>query len=113
MVEEKEEYKGIKYDGEKDQWHLLPMEPIESVIQLLMFGSDKYKADNWKFVKPKERYYDALLRHLSLWKKGEIVDPDSKLLHLTAVICNAIFLWWHDEDEKASNETGIQLRKDD
>lgn len=92
--------KGIKYDDEKHDWDLLPLEPIESAINLLMFGAEKYKPNNWMHVKPKKRYYNALLRHLALWKKGEIIDPDSNLPHLTAVICNAIFLWWHDEDER-------------
>ncbi len=90
---------GIKYDEDKLDWSLMPLKPLESVVRLLMFGAKKYKPNNWMNVLPKERYYNALLRHLFLWFQGEKIDPDSGLSHLTAVICNAIFLWWHDDKE--------------
>lgn len=48
--------------------------------------------DNWKQVET-ERYHEAMLRHtLAIWKDPYAVDPESGLLHLEHICCNAAFL---------------------
>jgi hypothetical protein len=91
--------KGIKYDTEKDQWHLLPFGVLREVIQVLMLGAKKYSPFNWQLVKPKERYFDACIRHVTAWQEGEKQDKESGLSHLAHAICCLIFLLWHDKNE--------------
>lgn len=72
---------------------LCPVSLIKAVTAVRMYGTQKYgDPDNWKQVEP-ERYWQALLRHtLAIWKDPYAVDPESGLLHLEHICCNAAFL---------------------
>ena len=84
---------GVKYDSDKLDWSLLPIDAIEEVIKVLMFGAKKYSANNWKHVDDfNRRYYNASLRHLTQRQQGEILDSDSNLSHLAHAACNVLFL---------------------
>ena len=92
--------KGIKFDDFKDDWTLLPYQPMIEVIKVLMCGACKYFRDNWQNV-AKDRYKKALMRHASAYTlKNEIVDSDYNLHHLAHLICCALFLIWFDIQEK-------------
>lgn len=89
--------KGTKHDQNKLRWSLLPLKSLKEIVKVLELGSQKYEDNNWKKVSnPKDRYYNALLRHLFAWKLGEIKDPESGKNHLIHVGCNALFLIWFD-----------------
>ena len=90
--------KGIKFDAEKDQWMLLPFDVLREVVRVLMLGAKKYSPDNWKYVKPKERYFDACIRHLTAWQSDEKLDKESGLSHIAHAICCLIFLLWHENN---------------
>lgn len=84
---------GIKHDVDKLRYELLPVKPIEDIVRVLTFGSKKYKDDNWKHVKPfEDRYYAAALRHITAWRKGEILDRETGLPHLAHATCCLVFL---------------------
>jgi hypothetical protein len=88
---------GRKFDGNKLEYGLLPPLALESTVDVLTFGAQKYERDNWKRVPDaKRRYYDALQRHLWAWKKGEIIDPESGKHHLAHAQCCLMFLYEHD-----------------
>ena len=96
---------GIKFDGDKLRWDLLPVEPTEDVIRVLMLGSHKYGDDNWKLVPAsRRRYYAASLRHLTAWWLGEKVDPESGVHHLAHAMCCLLFLIWHDDHNPKNKE---------
>jgi len=87
---------GMKFDGGKPRWSLL-MEgmsnALEGVAKVLTFGANKYAAHSWRTVpEGRERYRDALYRHLAAIEQGEELDPESGLRHWDHVICNALFL---------------------
>lgn len=87
--------KGMKNDfiDDKLRWDLLPIEPVEEIVKILSYGAKKYAANNWQYLDNGiERYYASLLRHLVSWRKGEIVDSESNLKHLSHAACNLIFL---------------------
>lgn len=87
---------GVKVDDEKLMWDLLPIEQVEDIVKVLTYGAKKYTKDNWMNVRPPERYYSALMRHLVAWKKGEEFDQESKLSHLSHAACCLLFLMWFD-----------------
>lgn len=90
--------KGKKYDNGKLQWHLLPIEPLRQIVRVLQHGAEKYEPNNWqKLENPRERYYNALLRHIFAWRDGEKYDTDSGLHHLAHAGANIIFLIWFDK----------------
>jgi hypothetical protein len=95
---------GIKYDGGKLRWSLLPINEIEDILKVLEFGARKYSPDNWKKIDlALDRYYDALMRHLSEWKKNydkgisNVKDEESGLSTLSHVGCCILFLMWHSK----------------
>jgi len=92
-----QEPKGIKFDSEKLRPSLLPMESLEVVTKVLMFGSAKYSDHNWKIVpNARARYIDAALRHLMASVKGEENDNESGLSHIAHCVCCLLFVLWFD-----------------
>ena len=84
---------GQKNDGGKLQWHLLPMESVEEIVRVLMFGAQKYAPENWKLLPDaKTRYLDAAYRHLSAHAQGETFDKESGLTHMSHAATSLLFL---------------------
>lgn len=92
---------GVKYDEDKPRFSLVPSASLRAIAQVLTYGARKYpSADNWKRVdNARERYTDALLRHVYAWMDGEVLDPESGLHHLAHAGCCVLFLL-HFEAEK-------------
>jgi hypothetical protein len=89
---------GVKADAGKPDWSLLDLRQIEGCVKVLTFGAQKYARDNWKKVPDgKNRYYAALLRHLTAWQAGEKIDPESGMNHLDHAMCNLYFLRSFDD----------------
>ena len=86
---------GLKFDQEKLRWDLLPIDCIEDVVKVLTMGAEKYAENNWQEVENAEdRYFAALMRHLSASRQGEMNDSESGLSHLSHAMCNVVFLLW-------------------
>ncbi len=91
---------GMKFDGEKERWDLLPMDALNEVAKVLTFGAKKYKAWNWEHVDDAEnRYYAAAERHLrdiQNAKRGlegaSEFDSESNLLHAAHAACCCLFV---------------------
>lgn len=81
-----------KHDAHKLRYSLLPLNSTSTLVKVLMYGADKYGADNWHKCDDPARYHDALLRHLASWRAGEISDPESDLPHLAHATACALFL---------------------
>ena len=93
---------GIKYDSGKLEYSLIPKGVLTPIIQVLQQGCQKYSKDNWQRVdNPKERYYNALQRHIGQWWEGEKYDSETGENHLAHAACCLMFLLWFDnKDEK-------------
>ena len=93
-----------KADKGKLQITLVPRQIIRDIAKVRMFGNAKYKdPNNWKQVS-KERYRDAMCRHMLAYlddPKG--VDEESGLTHLAHLATNVAFLCemesWEDGKE--------------
>jgi Domain of unknown function (DUF5664) len=83
---------GIKHDLGKARFHLVPIKPIQDLVDVLEFGANKYSDDNWRAGFDWSRLYDATMRHLFAWYAGEDVAEDSGLNHLAHAMCNIVFL---------------------
>ena len=84
----------LKFDEGKRDWSLLPYDSIEEIAKVLEFGKIKYAAWNWtegggfKYT----RVFNASMRHLLAFMRGEDKDPDSGLSHIAHLGCNVLFL---------------------
>lgn len=83
----------IKADAGKPQLRLVPTEIINCIARVREFGNKKYKDSNsWRRVE-KERYIDAMFRHLLKYvNDNKSVDEESGLSHLWHLACNVAFL---------------------
>lgn len=81
---------------------LIPVEIIEAIRSVRLFGVKKYSdPDNWKKVEV-ERYRDALCRHLlAYFDDPKSVDEESGLPHIWHAACNMAFIC---RMERESNE---------
>lgn len=89
-----------KADKGKLQITLVPTQIIRDIAKIRMYGTEKYKMPyNWVVV-DKERYKDALLRHILAYLDDEnSVDSESGLKHLWHAACNIAFLCEMDRDD--------------
>lgn len=100
-ISEVTDEKGVKYDDGKPDWSLLPMKDLMGVVNVLTHGAQKYSRDNWKRVPdPENRYYAALMRHLTAWQSGQTHDPESELHHLDHAMCCLLFLRHFSKERK-------------
>jgi hypothetical protein len=90
---------GKKFDIGKERWSLFPKGALQQVLRVLEFGAQKYAPDNWKQVpNARQRYYDAMMRHIESWWSGEKTDPETGIHHLAHAVCCALFCVWLDSD---------------
>lgn len=88
----------VKFDSGKTDWSLMPFEAVEEINKVLEFGAKKYAAHNWtqgdgfRYT----RVLNSLFRHLFAWSRGEDLDPESGLSHLSHAGCNIIFLIYYN-----------------
>jgi len=84
---------GMKFDDGKLPYHLIDEAAEAEMVAVLGFGAVKYEAENWRFVEnARNRYFDAIRRHLRSSRRGEIFDSEHGLLALASVVCSAHFL---------------------
>ena len=90
-----------KADNGKPQLRLVPTEITNCIAKVRMYGMEKYKdPENWKRVE-KERYIDAMYRHLLEYvKDNKSIDEESGLPHLWHLACNVAFLCELDKQEE-------------
>jgi Domain of unknown function (DUF5664) len=85
---------GSKLDAGKNRLGLVLhgfAKALEEVGRVGTFGAAKYTDGGWVSVPNGfERYTDAAYRHLLKEAQGEMVDPDSKLLHAAHTAWNAL-----------------------
>lgn len=92
---------GVKYDGGKRRFSLLPLRQLLKVVDVLEHGAKKYAPDNWRKVpEPSTRYFDAAMRHLSAWRLDGEIDEESKLSHLAHAVCCCLFLMYFDDQKE-------------
>ena len=91
----------LKYDDGKLLMSLVDQKFIDGVAEILTFGAKKYKPSSWQFISDApRRYEDALLRHISAWRRGELIDEESGFSHLKHIACNVMFLMHFEKEKK-------------
>lgn len=84
---------GTKYDTDKLRLDLWPLRAYLSIGAVITLGAKKYAPRNWQKLESfDDRFYAALMRHLTSWRLGEKHDPETGLPHLAHAGCNLVFL---------------------
>lgn len=84
---------GAKADAGKPQLTLVPRAILPAIARVREYGTKKYgNPENWRQV-DKQRYRDAMFRHLLSYLDDPTgTDEESGLPHLWHVACNVAFL---------------------
>ena len=85
---------GERFNKGKLRWSLVPFSSLAYLVEVLMFGAEKYSDHNWKKGLPFNEICESLIRHLTSFMEGEDMDPESGLHHLGHVMANVVFLTW-------------------
>jgi|GEM_PF-1419395 len=83
---------GVKYDGGKLRYDLIPADCLEELAKIYTMGAQKYDDHNWRKGMKWSRPFAALMRHAWSWFKGEDIDPESGLPHLAHAAWNCFTL---------------------
>lgn len=84
--------KGERFNEGKLEWSLVDYKALEPMVQVLMFGKEKYAAWNWAKGLPITQICESMLRHTYAYLSCEDKDPESGLPHVGHILCNAMFL---------------------
>lgn len=82
----------LRYNEGKLSWSMVDFDSLEGLVRVLEYGAHKYSKNNWKKGMPVTQVSESLMRHLFAFLRGEDVDPESGLRHISHVMCNAMFL---------------------
>lgn len=85
-------HQGLRYNQGKNRLDLIPPYSTEQVGLVLTRGAEKYAPRNWEKGMSWMSVLASLKRHLLAFEKGEDFDKESELLHMSHVLCNAMFL---------------------
>jgi len=83
---------GSRFNNNKLKWSLVSWRALEPLVQVLMFGAEKYDDHNWKKGLKYTETCESLQRHMNSFLEGEDNDKESKLSHVGHILCNAMFL---------------------
>ena len=83
----------------KLRWLLLPWREVEQVVKLLTDGTADHADEGWK-TEDQTSHFEALMRHLTAWRKGEKRDAGTGASPLVLVAVRALFLLWHENERK-------------
>ena len=78
---------GVKFDGDKLRFDLIPPEALEELARVLTFGAKKYSDRNWEKGMNWGRMFGAASRHLWAWWRGEHTDKETGFSHLAHALC--------------------------
>lgn len=91
-----------KLDKGKPRVDLINPRFLEELGEGLGFGASKYSDYNYREGEglDRSRLYASAMRHLLAYAKGEKVDQESEISHLTAVAINCMMLYTLEEEGK-------------
>ena len=95
----------------KLQWSLVDFTALEPMVRVLMKGAKKYSPDNWKKGLSYTSILDSTMRHMSAFKAGEDLDPETGEPHTAHMLCNLMFLAWEELNRKDLDNRKPDLSK--
>ena len=108
---------GVKYDGEKARFDLIPARPLLDLAQVYTMGAKKYDDRNWEKGIKWGRIFAAIMRHMWAFWRGEDTDPESGLPHVVHAAwgCFTLLEYRHThpelDDRAVSEEPPLDLSK--
>lgn len=89
---------GKKDDAGKQRWYAMPLCVLKDLADVFTAGKAKYGIFNClqEFDNPKERFWDAMMRHLEECQIDPLSkDPETGCYHAACVAFNALMYLYH------------------
>jgi len=102
---------GERHNEGKIRWGLVSWKALVPMVQVLMFGANKYSAWNWTKGLSYTEICESLLRHTHAFMEGEDDDPESKLQHVGHILCNGMFLSYMFLFKKDMDDRNKEINK--
>ena len=83
---------GLRYNKNKPRYDLVHPHAMEGMVSVLTAGANKYAERNWEAGMDWTTVLASMKRHIAAFERGEDYDPETGLLHIDHVQCNAHFL---------------------
>lgn len=83
---------GMKHDEGKPEFDRISWQAVGACNKVHVYGNIKYEIDNWKKGIRARRLINAAFRHLYAILDGELIDPESGLLHAAHAMTNCEML---------------------
>lgn len=96
--------KALRYNKGKPKWGLVEWSSLVPLVEVLMFGAEKYAPNNWKKGLDRTEILESAQRHLIALFNGEETDEESKLSHAGHVMCNMMFYIFFTNKLKKEDE---------
>ena len=105
----------MKYDENKVDLSLLPVEALEAVAKVFEFGAKKYSAFDWRYDGENTKWlrtYSSIQRHLHAWEKCEDNDTESGLDHLSHAATQLLILITNVTDNNVNMDNRYRKKND-
>lgn len=83
---------GLRLNAGKLRYDLINPEAELGLVKVLTFGATKYAERNWERGMAWSKVIASMKRHVAAIERGEDYDPETGLLHVDHIQCNAHFL---------------------
>ena len=83
---------GLRFNDGKTRHDLVPAFAQEQYARVLTKGAEKYAPRNWEKGMAWSKVLASMKRHILAFESGEDFDPETGLLHMAHVMCNAAFI---------------------
>lgn len=103
---------GVKFDGGKIRYDLIPVEALREVAKVYTMGAVKYADNNWRKGIAWGRIYAAVQRHLSAYWGGEDTDSESGLSHLAHAAWGMLTLLEYADTHKEQDDRYVTKTRD-
>lgn len=87
-INSKEKGSGARYNDNKPNFSLIPLETLVDEIRVWEYGAKKYAEWNWVKGMDWTIPFSCAMRHLSAWQAGEDLDPETGISHIAHAMCN-------------------------
>lgn len=102
---------GARFNDGKVEYHQFPIESIEGVLRVLMYGAKKYAPGNYLKGQKWSTPFNSMMRHMAAWQRGEELDRESGLPHLDHAMCNLMFLSIYRDVYPEGDDRWPQMRR--
>lgn len=88
----KESIEALRYNAGKARYDLQHPVATKGLVDVLTKGAQKYEEKNWEKGMSWSSVLASMKRHIAAFESGEDYDPETGLLHVDHIQCNAHFL---------------------